>query len=289
MNQKPYIPRHLDHSWLYEQYVEHERSAQDIAQECGVSAVAISKALRRSGIPTRPFQGRVRPGGQTPVQKRISEKIVRHAPLDLDITPTSEDLRVPPLRPQDPLPAQHLMLRVDFDWLDPHRHWLFLVGSSTTFQSLARATLAVTGEPFGDELCHYVVPGSGKPPRRTQGPFWRPTSHDIIVPVVVAGDENYGDQLVGSDDTPVSVAVGKGWTFWFHWNYRTNALFTFRVIDSFDDTELQESSMEPVRLLTAPKSIRSNSFDSKLVSIDPIDIAARIARAIPPQRGQTHE
>lgn len=247
-----------------------------------MSAVAISKALRRSGIPTRPFQGRTRPGAQTALQKRISEKIVRHAALDLDIEPTAEDLRVPPLRPQDPSAGQRLLLRVDLDWLDPHRHWIFLLGAETTFQELAKATLAVIGEPFGDELCHYVVPAQGRPPRRSNGPVWRPTRDDVIVPVVVTGDENYGDQLVGSDDTPVSFAVGKGWTFWFHWNYQTNELFTFRVVDGFQDEDAATSASEPVRLLSAPKSVRKADLKPKNISVDPMDIATRIARAVPP-------
>jgi hypothetical protein len=278
VNKNPLFARHLDHIWLREQYLEYERSVHDIAKECGVSAVAVSKALQRFGIPARPFQGRQQPGAPSETQKRITEKIVRHAPLALSVTPTAEDFRNPPLRPQAPDPNSQLMLRIDHDWLDPHAHWLMVSTPTATFRELAIVILAVAGQPFGTELAHFVVPEEGRPPRRTRGPFWRPTINDVIVPIVVNGDENYGDQLVGSDDTPLSTAVGKGWIFWFHWNYSSNTTFTVRVVEEINDEELL-SEDDIFKLLVAPKKLPVGNPANK-ISLDPIDVSMRVTRAL---------
>lgn len=280
MSINPLSSKHFNHSWLYEQYVEHERSVQDIADECGVSAVAISKALRRSGIPARPFQGRVQPGAQTPTQRKFTEKTKRNTAIPVKQTPTQEDLRAPHLRPEPPKENDYLLIRADLDWLEPNARWVLLLAPDVTFQTLAKVTLAVVGEDFGEELCHYVVPSEGKPHRRRNTPFWRPTINDVIVPVVVTGDENYGEQLVGSDETPLSLAVGKGWTFWMHWNYAANNLCTFRVLDSAPRSELPNIPNEPVQLLAPPEKITTGTKSTRL-STSAASVATRIARALP--------
>lgn len=275
-----FIPKHLDAEWLYKQYVEYERSLQDIAEECGVSAVAVSKSLKRNNIKARPFQGRKQPGAVTPEQKRIRDKVEKNFPQPSLKKSTTEQVdRSPHLTPEPPEKNQHLVLRIDLGWTHPHTRWILMATPTATFMDLAILILAVLKKDIDEDLCHFVVPANGKPPRRNQAPFWRPTMEDVVVPVVVNGNERYGDQLVGSDETPLSVALGKGWTCWFHWSYQQHVTFCIRVIEATMQPEFPPDSNDPFRFLATPTKLPSLGRKDT-PSIDPVDIASRATRAI---------
>lgn len=275
-----FIPKHLDANWLQKQYVEYERSVQDIADECGVSAVAVSKSLKRNKIKARPFHGRKQPGSVTPEQKRIRDRIEKNFPQPSLKKISSESAeRAPHLTPEEPQKGQHLILRVDLGWTHPHTRWIVIAGPTANFMDLAISILAVLDKDIDEDLCHFVVPSSGRPPKRNQSPFWRPTMDDVIVPIVVSGKEKYGEQLVGSDETPLSVALGKGWTCWFHWSYQQHITFCIRVIDATRDPEFPPEKNEPFRFLATPTELPAIGR-KKVPSIDPVDIASRATRAI---------
>lgn len=56
--------------WLKEQYVELERTSQDIADEIGCHQMTVRKALRRQGIPCR--------RGSAPMYSRVQRRIAAH-------------------------------------------------------------------------------------------------------------------------------------------------------------------------------------------------------------------
>lgn len=273
------LPKHLDSAWLYAEYVERERSAQDIAVECGVSAVAVSKSLKRHGIEARPFQGRRRPGDPKPDQRRTRERIEFHLPMPLGKDAIPDDAyRAPPLTPLTPVGGDFLFLRVDVGWADPRSRWIFVAAPDADFTQLAAVILSVCELDFETTPCSFIVPEDGKPPRRSRVP-WRPGPQDVIVPVVEQGDEQYDERnLFGSPDTPLSVALGRGWTCWLHWDYLRDVIFTVRVFDAVEDVEFPPQEGEPFRLLAAPTFLPSLRKGPP-PSIDPIDTAARVTRA----------
>lgn len=72
------VPRRripIDEAWLREQYIRHQRSTSDIANEIGVTQMTVNNALNRLGVQMRPTGVASHPQMLTALDRRISRDI----------------------------------------------------------------------------------------------------------------------------------------------------------------------------------------------------------------------
>lgn len=273
-------PKHLNHEWLRKQYVDYRRSLEDLARECGVAPDVITRTLRRHNIRVRQDEQKKVTKLLSQEHKRTRERVDKNFPEPyLRKTLRNEDLRAPHLTPLPPEVDDYLILRVDVGWLSSHARWVITCHPKATFAQLAAATLAVVGWDKEEKLSHFVVPNDGRSPRRERAMAgWRPTLDDIVVPIITEGNEDYGKQLVGSPNTTIAVAVGKGWCFGFLWDYQKKHLFTMRCIDASGEPETKPTEKQAFKFLATPTRLSLGKKDQ--VSLKPLDVENRVRKAL---------
>lgn len=140
----PGLPLHHDKEWLKEQYVNRRRSTTDIATECNVSNKAISKALHRHAIPTRPKGGT----NTTGTNRRFRDLIDAHSPRPGDqFTPRS--YKTEPVDPDG-----FLVCRVDLGWVSDVHRIVLAVHPHHTWLQLGAAILCGFDVEDADDIGH---------------------------------------------------------------------------------------------------------------------------------------